>query len=1044
MFKFIDISLRSRMIVIFLYVAVIMAGIYSASQLPIDAVPDITNVQVMINTKTAALAPEEIEATVTYPIETEISGLPGVDEIRSISKYGLSQVTVVFDEGTDLYFARQLIAERLSNLRGSLRDGISPEMGPVSTGLGEIFMYEVKAKPGSELEKQPREDRLRYLRTIQDWVIGPALKMTSGVAEVDSNGGFTRAIHIDLDPIKMERLGVSVERIYQALENSGVNIGGGYIETDHRRLIVRSLGRFQTLEEIQQIPIRLYALSAPIKLGDIARVQNGNRPRVGATVSDGKETVIGTVLMRIGANARTTAEAAEAKLKEIPIPDDVEIDTLYSRSYLVNSTINTVLKNLMEGAVLVIVILLLILGNLRAAIMVSLAIPISMLFSLSGMFAGKISANLMSLGAIDFGLLVDASVVVIENIVRRTEESEKESYTFSEKMKLILESAREVAAPVTAGLMIIMIVYVPILTLTGIEGKMFRPMAATVLLALGASLLTALTLMPVLASLILSFKKKKENRGLFQYINYVYRPLLTFSLNYRWFLIVPTVIVTFISLFMFTRLGADFIPQLDEGDLVIGMVRNADISLEESVRKQEQADSVIKEIPEVERVFSRMGTPESATDPMGINFADTFVILKKHDGHDEGGRTKAEVYNDISQRVKEILPDQDLSPTQPIEMRFNEMLEGSRADVTLRIFGNDLKKLMDLVDQAQEVIGKIDGVEEVAMDELTALRKTPIIDFRVNHNQLSSYGILADTVQDAFETAMAGKEIGYYYENDIRYPVILRMADSFRNHPESIRRIPVDLPGGGTVPFSKLAGMSQSDQVTTISRYNARRYAAISIYLNNRDVESFVNEAKEKLNASVQLPDKFYYFWGGQYKNLKRARLQIAIILPLTLAAIFMILIRSFNDVSQSILILMTIPLAIVGGIILLYLRGINFSISAAVGFIALTGIAILNGMVLVSFFNQLRKQGMPLRQAVFEGTMTRLRPVLMTALVASLGFIPMAFNTGPGAEVQRPLATVVVGGLVSSTLLTLLLLPTVYLWLESFRERYRNRKEIE
>ncbi len=1042
--RIVEFALHSKMWVLLIFFAIVAVGGYSAFHLPIDAVPDITNVQVMINTKTGALAPAEIETAVTYPVESELSGIQNVEEIRSISKYGLSQITVVFQDGMNLYFARQLIAERLAGLLGNLPAGMAPQMGPVSTGLGEILMYEVRAKKGSALAAKPAEARLRYLRMIQDWQIRRELKTVNGVAEVDSNGGYAQAIQINLDPVMMEQYGVSVERIMDSLSDIGINRGGGYVESDQKRIIVRTRGRFDSVEQLKNIPIRLYALGAPIRLSQIASVKEESLPRVGATTSNGQETVLGTVLMRIGSNSRTVSQEAMQRIQTLSLPKDVEINVLYARSFLVDATIRTVLKNLTEGAILVITILLIILGNFRAAIIVAMAIPISMLFSVSGMLYGNISANLMSLGAIDFGLLVDGSVVMIENIIRKMEERHGHDFTKSEKIKLIVESAREVSGPVVAGLIIIMIVYIPILSLTGIEGKMFRPMAATVLLALMASLVVAIILMPVLAYLFLKPPKKAGDNKLFAFLTRMYRPLLKYSMNHKWYLVGPTLLFAALSILAFTRLGADFIPQLDEGDMVIGVVRNADISLPESVEKQCAVEKAILKFPEVEKVFSRMGTPESATDPMGINFADTFVILKKDKSQwpaQSNGdiRTKEELYAAIEETIHREVPDQSLSPTQPIEMRFNEMLEGSRADVTLRIFGSDLKKLMGLVGNAEEILSKIDGVNGVAMDELTALRQTPVIDFKLDHRKMTEYGIHSSNVNQTFETAFAGEETGQFYTGDIRIPVMVRMAERYRNDLKYIDRVPLDMPGGGTVPLSKVTKMEMGNQVTTIARYNSKRYAAVAIYLKDRDVQGFVDEAKAKIQSGLKLPEGFTTTWGGQFKNLEKARMTLAIILPITLAVIFLILLRTFNDFLQTVLVFLTIPFAATGGVLFLYMRDISFSISAAVGFIALTGIAILNGMVLVSFFNHLRQEGGSLYSSVFEGAMIRLRPVLMTALVASLGFIPMAFNTGPGSEVQRPLATVVIGGLVTATALTLLLLPTLYYTLEKWREQKKG-----
>ncbi len=1027
-------SIRSRFWIILVTIGIVVIGLYSASELPIDAVPDITNVQVMINSKTGALAPEEIENSVTFPVETEISGLPGVEEIRSISKYGLSQVIVIFKDGTDIYFARQLINERLQNLRGSLPEGVSPILGPVSTGLGEVLMYVVQAKAGSALASRPETERLRYLRTVQDWKIRPFLKGVQGVAEVDSNGGYVKAIHIKLNPFRMERHGVSMDRIEEALTDIGMNHGGGYMENQDSRFIMRISGRFDAIDEIRRIPVRIYALGNPIQLSDIADVQESNQPRLGAATYAGRETVLGTVLMRIGANSRTVAEESTELLNHIVLPPDVEIEILYSRSNLVNATIRTVMKNLLEGGFLVIAVLLLILGNFRAAIIVSLAIPLSMLVSLTGMLNLKISANLMSLGAIDFGLLVDGSVVMIENIVRKLEESHGKILTFREKIDMILESAKEVAAPLTSGLLVIIAVYVPILSLTGIEGKMFRPMAWAVLFALVGSLVTALVLMPVLAFIFLKPPRTVKENRILGALRRIYRPALDFSLEKKSVVVIPSLMLLVFSVLAYFSMGSDFIPKLDEGDMVIGLVRRPDIGLAKSIEMQLRSEEVIRKYPEVKTVFSRIGTPESDTDPMGVNFSDTFLVLNRPDEMKTEPRSRTELFEAISADLEKIVPGQSHSPTQPIEMRFNEMLEGSRADVNLRIYGSDLKKLAETVEKIMDILGKIPGVSGVGMDELTALRISPVIDYKINHARLSGYGMHVESLNRAFSSAMAGSTVGYFYEEVLRFPIVLRMDEHFRNDTNAVSRIPVELPGGGVTPLSELAQLRRLEQVTTIARSGGSRYASVAVYLGDRDVQSFVTEANEKIQASG-VPKEFTLVWGGQFKNLQKARLRLALIVPATLLVIFIILLRSFNSFKQTLLIYSCIPFILTGGILFLFARGIPLSISAAVGFIALTGIAILNGTVLVNFFNQLRASGKSVRQSVTEGTLIRLRPILMTALVASLGFIPMAFNTGPGSEVQRPLATVVIGGLILEPLLTLLLLPILYNFVEGAGE---------
>ncbi|MBP7585452.1 MAG: efflux RND transporter permease subunit [Spirochaetes bacterium] len=1035
--KLIERALRSRIWVGAITLAVIIVGVWSLARLPIDAVPDITNVSVMVNAVTGALAPEEIERSVTFPIESELAGLPAVEDIRSLSKYGLSQVIVVFSDRTDIYFARQLVLERLQAVKERLPQGISPELGPVSTGLGEVFMYTLLARDGSELAKKPEKERLTYLRTVQDFIARPALKAVDGVAEVESNGGYKKEIHINIDPRRMDNNGLTCNELISGIESLGENYGGGYIQEKGEQIIVRTLGRITGLEQIRNVPVKLNVYGAPVRIRDVATVKEGHAQRLGAATYDGNEAVLGTVLMRIGANSRNVALDVEKAVERLPLPDDVELRTLYSRSFLVNATINTVTKNLMEGGILVVAVLFLILGNMRAAFLVALSIPVSMLFAFSGMLQLGVSASLMSLGAVDFGLIVDGSVVMVENIIRRMDEARSAGGVkgIGERLEIARRAAAEVGRPVLYGVLIIMIVYIPILSLSGIEGKMFRPMAITVIFALAASLLIALFLMPVASVYAVKSSGGGSEGRLFHRIEKLYRPVLEFSLDHRRTTILPTLAVALGSIMLFMLLGSDFIPKLNEGDMVIGLVRDTRTGIDTSVARQRESDRVIAGFTEVEHVFSRMGTPESATDPMGVNFADTFVILNKNwkewpeiDGR---ARTRDELFSDIAAAIDRAVPGQEISMTQPIEMRFNEILEGSRADITLRIFGQDLNVLYELVQRGQALMEGIRGAESVELDPLTALRKSPVLDVRLDYDRINRYGVSIRDVNHAFAIAMNGMEVGFLYQEDKRFPMMVRLGDEFRKNTSDIGRIPVTYPEGGSIPLSAIGTLEQNDQVTTIARSRARRYAAISINLRDRDTVGFVNEAREVVASKLNLPGGYAAEWGGQFKNLTSARRTLLIIIPIVLAAIFIILERIFKSIKQTLLVFNSIPFAITGGVFLLWLRDIPLSVSAGIGFIALTGIAILDGMVLVSFFNQLRAEGLSLREAVVKGSMTRLRPVIMTSLVAGLGFVPMAFNTGLGAEVQRPLATVVVGGVISSTILTLLLLPTLYMWLE-------------
>lgn len=1035
--------LGNKLWVIGIFLAVSLWGAFALVKLPIDAVPDITNVQVMINTKTGALDPEQIEKTITYVIETEMGGLPQLEEVRSLSKYGLSQVILIFRDGTDIYFARQQVAQRLQMLASQMPPAITPELAPITTGLGEIVMYTVLAKENSDLAKMPEKERLLYLRTVQDYYLRPELKKVPGVAEIDSSGGYRKEIHVNARTEDLEKYGITFDDLEKKLSTLGDSYGGGYIQKEGRQIIVRTTSDLPTLNLISLIPIKVDISGRPILLKQVAGVREDHTQRLGAALLNGQQTVLGTALMYINANSREVSLDVVEAIQNLKLPKDVEIKVVYSRSFLVNQTIKTVATSLAEGAALVVLVLLLLLGNLRAAALVALAIPISMLFAVTGMRFFGISANLMSLGAIDFGLLVDGSVVIIENLLRRFEEhGNAAALSLKQRVELVIDAAGEVAKPVILGLFIIMVVYVPILSLEGIEGKMFHPMAMTVLMALGASLLVAIFLMPVLGLLVIkpprSFHGAHESK-LFGIISRAYGPTLKFALQKQKIVFAATIAVALVAGVLFTRLGSDFIPQLDEGDLIAGLVRDTGISLDESVRQQEFAEKIILEFKEVEHVFSRLGTPESATDPMGVNFADTFIILKKDkdqwpaveiDGK-KRRRTKEEVFTAISEKIQKDLPGHEVSPTQPIEMRFNEILEGSRADVALRIFGPDLNKLITYIDQAKEIIEKVPGVSESEMDALTALRKSPVFNIALNYESMAKLGVNIQDANRTLEMAMGGIQIGNFYEIDRRFPIILHLAEEIRNDEHQIEKIPVALADGGSVPLSRVAKFSESDQVTTIARSFGKRYAALSIFLKDRDVASFVDEAKAKISSDITLEPGYSVDWGGQFKNLEKARTRLLLIVPLTLLVIFIILLRNFESLSQTLVVYSSIPFAITGGILFLYVRGISFSISAGIGFIALLGIAILNSMVLVDFINQLRAKGRSIREAVIEGAKTRLRPVVMTALVAGLGFIPMAFNSGMGAEVQRPLATVVIGGLVSSTLLTLLLLPSLYIWIE-------------
>ncbi len=1041
--RLIERALSNRVWTLLGVAALVGLGLVSLGGITLDAVPDITNVQVMINTKTGALDPEQIEKTVSLAVETEMAGMPGVREVRSLSKYGLSQVIVVFDDGTDIYRARQITAERLQNLAGRLPRGAAPELAPVTTGLGEVLMYVVLPKPGSALEKKSEVEQLTYLRTVQDFVIRPRLKRTAGVADVDSNGGYRKEIHINMHPDRMEALGVTLPGLEQALRSLGTNYGGGYIESKGRHVIVRSAAHADSLEQIRNLPVKISVFGASVLVRHVADVREDHSQRLGAAAFNGKETVLGTVLMRIGANGRAVTLDSIAALEAVTLPEDVVVRTVYARSQLVNAVIRTVAINLAEGAALVIVILLFILGNWRAALLVSMAIPISMLCAAVGMRFLDLSANLMSLGAIDFGLLVDASVVIVENTLRRMDE-EPTVPTAPRRLAIIRESAQETAGPVITGLVIIMVVYVPILALGGTEGKLFRPMAYTVLLALGASLVVGVLFMPVFVYLLLRGKPGESHSPVFRVLSRAYDRWLERAMARVW--VVPSIALAFtlVGTILFARLGSEFVPTLDEGDMVIGLVRNADSSLQESLRRQKLSEAALLTFPETQLVFSRTGTPESATDPMGVNFTDTFVILKrdwrKQSRNADGSRrTKEQLFSAMKAKIESVVPGQDVSPTQPIEMRFNEMLEGSRADVTLRIFGPELKGLLDYGEKAAKVLATIRGAE-VEMDPLTALRESPILDVRPDTRALARFGLTLESVNSVVEGYMSGIQVGSFYEGDRRFPIILHLDEPLRNRTGVVGNLPVPLPEGGSVSLGRVASVREQMQVTTIARMWSQRYAAVSIYLQGRDLDGFVREAQGRIERELKLGPGYSVEWAGQFRNLQAARARLAVIIPLTLAVVFILLLRNFGSWSLALLVFSSVPFAAGGGVFALFLRDIPFSVSAAIGFIALSGIALLNTTVLVTFIRDLRRRGLDAREAAMVGARIRLRPVIMTALVAGFGFVPMMLNTGLGAEVQRPLATVVVGGIVTSTLLTLFVVPLAYAFF--FRNSLVNESE--
>lgn len=1016
--KIIDFSLKNKIAILFITALIMIWCILGLNDLAIDAVPDITNVQVQVNAKTKSLDPESIELQVTRKIETELSGIPGLSDMRSISKFGLAQVNLVFEDDTDIYRARQQVAERIQNIE--LPKDVTIELAPITTGLGEVYMYTLELENDSPLKLLPLKDQLTELRTILDYTVKPLLKRVPGVADIDSNGGFVKEIHINFLPKKMEELGFTLKQLLTKLESLGTSAGGGYIQTKNEQVIVRTFPEMKSIDQISNLPLGISPVGRPIKLSDITEVRVDHSLRVGAATRDGREAVLGTVLMRVGANGRAVVFGVEEALKELKLPKGVKFVPLYSRKFLVDNTIKTVSISLIEGAILVIAVLLVLLGSIKAALIVALAIPLSMLVALKGMSLLGITGNLMSLGAIDFGLLVDGSVVVIEAILAHM------ALTHAEKKEdLIKQSGREVLGPVVAGIILIMAVYLPILTLEGVEGKMFRPMAITVLLALGASLVTAVFIMPVLAQMFLNIDPSHDHETwFFKRARKIFEPLLDSALLKPGPFFIGSIVLAIIAGLLFTRIGSDFIPELDEGDLVLGLTRNPRISVDFSVEEQLKAEKILKSFPEVKEVFARLGTPESATDPMGVNLADTFIILEK-DRSKWRFDSKEELTEALIKSVSS-LPDTDVSATQPISMRFNEMLEGSRADLSLRVMGPELTDLFNYGVQAEKILLPIKGVESIEQDPLTALRRSTLMDIRPDFTKMAAYGITIDELNSSVEMSLAGKRVGSFQENNIRFPIVVHLDESLRDDPEQISRLPIELPAGGTLPLEQVADVKKEEKVTTIARNWGRRYSAISINVSGRDIGSLVNEAKGKIEKELGLKKGYELHWGGQFKNMERANARLMIIVPLTLMVVFLVLLKVFGSLGPALLVFSSVPFAGIGGIFALTIRNINFSVSAGVGFIALIGIAILNSLVLI---NVLLKEtsNTELLSAVKHGTLSRLRPVLMTALVAGLGFLPMAINRGLGAEVQRPLATVVIGGLITSTFLTLVLLPAAF-----------------
>lgn len=1034
--RLIDASLRQRAFLLIVAGVSLFIGVWSAFNLPIDAVPDITSPQVQVNTEVLALAPEESEKAVTIPLEMELAGIQGVQEMRSLTKFGLSQVTLIFQDRTDIYRARQLVAERLQTVADRLPRGLTPELAPISTGLGEIFYYTLAYGPDATNRPAALADQLRELRELHEFTVKPLLRNTPGIAEINVNGGYEKQIVVQPRPHDLERAGLTFSDLAAVVAENVENTGGGIINNGEEQLTVRTVGRVSTTDEIAGLPIKFAGGAKPILVRDVADVAVGSRFRTGAATENGEETILGTAMMLAGQNSRIVAHRFGERLREVQaqLPSGIEIRTQYDRSELVDRTVATVKKNLFEGAIFVVVVLLLMLGNWRAALIVSAAIPLSFLWALTGMVRFGISGNLMSLGAIDFGLIIDGAVVMVENIVRQLGERQKHlgrSLTNAERIHTVAAASKQVANPMFFGVLIITIVYVPILALTGVEGKMFHPMAITVMLALGGALVLALTLMPVLCSYLLTGHVREGDNALVRAIKRVYEPSLRLVLKQPWLIAISTVVWIAISVAAFLRLGAEFIPKLDEGSHTVMVYRTNSMSLDASLAMEIATEKLLLKIPEVERVFCRLGTSEVATDPMPPSQNDLYIFYKpRAQWRKINGKTvtKAELAAILEAEVQKELPDQSFLFAQPIEMRFNELLEGVRSDLSLKITGTDYDDMEGLAVKIKEILEQVPGAGEV---EFEAQGRAPVLEIHVNRDALRRYNLHAADVNRAVSTALAGETVGMVYEGNRRYEIVVRLPGDLRHRLEEIRALPVRVGEHGLVPLERVAEFRTVPSVDPIVREEGQRRVALMINLSGRDVEGFVRDAESRIRQSVVFPEGYTWEFGGQFKNLQEARLRLIIVVPAALILIFLMIFLAFGSMRQALLIYTGIPLAATGGVLALWARGMPFSITAAVGFIALSGVAVLNGVVIISYFNELREKGATIADAVFQGAMTRLRPVLMTAFVASLGFLPMALATGPGAEVQRPLATVVIGGILSSTFLTLVLLPVLYVKFE-------------
>lgn len=1026
-------SIAHRWLVLLLVLGLSALGFWNYGRLPIDAVPDITNVQVQINTEAPGYSPLESEQRVTFPVETALAGLARLEYTRSISRYGLSQVTVVFEDGTNIYFARQQVAERLQQAASQLPVGIEPSLGPVATGLGEIFMYTVEAEDGAQETWTPTA-----LRTLQDWVVRPQLRHLKGVTEVNTIGGYVRQFHITPDPTKLLAYGLTLRDVLDAVARNNANVGAGYIERSGEQYLIRVPGQVADAEGLKQIVVATRD-GLPLRITDVAEVGEGTELRTGAATQDGHEVVLGTVFMLVGENSRAVAQRAATKLKEInsTLPDGAKAKAVYDRTELVDRTIATVQKNLVEGALLVVVVLLLLLGNLRAALITAAVIPLTMLLTISGMVENRVSANLMSLGALDFGLIVDGAVIIVENCLRRFGERQHQLGRLldrEERFELAAVASAEVIKPSLFGLFIIAAVYLPVFALSGVEGKMFHPMAFTVVIALTGAMALSLTFVPAAVALFVTGKVQEKETRIVRGFKRVYAPLLQKVLVYRVAVVGAAAILTVLTGLLATRLGSEFIPNLDEGDIALHALRIPGTSLTQAVGMQTQLEARIKQFPEVEQVVAKIGTAEVATDPMPPSVADTFIMLKDRSDWPNPRKPRAELIAELEEAVWTI-PGNNYEFTQPVQMRMNELIAGVRAEVAIKLYGDDLEQLEQVGQQIEKLANRIEGAADVKLEQVTGL---PLMTITPDRSALARYGLAVGDVQDTVSIALGGAVAGQVFEGDRRFDIVVRLPEQQRQNPDMLASLPIPInlegdevhgasPSPAYVPLGEVAEIEIALGPNQISRENGKRRVVITANVRGRDLGSFVEELRKQVADEVELPEGYWIEYGGTFEQLISASRRLSVVVPVVLVMIFGLLFMAFGSGKDAAVVFSGVPLALTGGVLALWLRDIPMSISAGVGFIALSGVAVLNGLVMITFIRKLRDEGMPMQEAIVDGALTRLRPVVMTALVASLGFLPMALNVGTGAEVQRPLATVVIGGIVSSTLLTLLVLPALY-----------------